>query len=140
MNFAGGVNYRYQPRLKPSPAADTLSFTVKSTGPLSSSRVLVVNSGGVVLADKDTLTHQDKILGLTTSSASAADEDVSVLGEGYRKDDSYTFTEGPVWLGNAGVLTQVKPATGMLVQLGVAISATELYFDIGLAVKLAQEF
>lgn len=139
MNYLGQANYRYRPQLKvpePPTSVESLVFEVIATGPLSAVRVLVA-SEGINLADKDTLTHQDKILGLTITSASVAGEPVSVLGEGYSVDPSYGFTEGPIWLGNAGVLTQVKPTTGMLVQLGVAISATEIYFDVGLAIKLA---
>lgn len=139
MNFAGSVNYRYRPQLKDLPAApgDSVVFQIVSVGPLSAVRVLAVGSSGVELADKDTLTQQDKILGLTITSSSIAGEAVDVLGEGYSVDPTYGFTAGPLWLGNAGVITQVKPTSGMLVQLGVAISATEIYFDIGLAIKLA---
>lgn len=139
MNYAGSTNYRYKPQIK-NPAivpSDSISFEIVSVGALSAARVLAVAVGGTQLADKDTLAQQDKILGITITSASVAGEAVTVLGEGYSYDPSYSFTEGPVWLGNSGVLTQVKPITGILIQLGVAISATELYFDIGLAIKLA---
>ena len=138
MNYLGSGNYRFIPYLQDqAPTAEAITFTVVSSGPLSSSRVLAITGAGLVLADKDTLTHQDKIVGFTISSAAAAGEIVDVISEGYRVDPSYIFTAGPFWLGNNGEVTQVKPTTGLLVQLGVALSATEIVFDIGLAIKLA---
>lgn len=136
--YMGSTNYRFRPQLKEAPPVqDSISFSLEMSGAMSASRVLYASPTGPALADKDVLSAQDKILGLTISSTSVAGEFVSVLGEGYHTDPSYTFTPGPVYLGNSGLLTQTPPTTGLLVQLGVAISATELYFDVGLAVKLA---
>lgn len=138
MNYLGSSNYKHWPYLQPqAPTAEAITFTIEADGPLSSSRVLAITGAGLVLADKDTLTHQDKIVGFTISSAANAGEMVDVISEGYNVDPSYTFTPGPFWLDNGGTLTQVKPTTGVLIQLGVALSATEIIFDIGLAIKLA---
>ena len=119
------------------PAQERIAFDREVAGPISSARVVYASAAGIDLADKDTLTVQDKILGLTLTSAAGAGESVTILGEGYSVDPSYSFSPGAIWLGNSGLLTQTPPTSGLWIQLGVALSATELYFNIGLAIRLA---
>ena len=115
----------------------SITYELIAPGAFSSPRVIAVGAANIELADKDTLTQQDKILGISTTSTSAAGQLLAILSEGYWTDPSFTFTRGPIWLGNAGVLTQVKPTTGILLQVATAISATEIYVDLGVPIKLA---
>lgn len=117
--------------------SDSLQLKFTSEGPVSSPRVMYTGATGPAVADKDVLTQQDKILGVTITSAAAAGEEVSVVTEGKIDDPSFSFTPGAIWLGNAGVLTQVKPTSGLLVQIAVAITATKINVNIGMAIKLA---
>lgn len=115
----------------------SLQFKYTSIGPVSAPRVLYAAPGGPDIADKDTTSQQEKILGVTITSAAGSGEEVSVVTEGKIDDPSFSFTPGPIWLGNSGVLTQTRPTTGLLVQIGVAISATLINVNIQMAIKLA---
>ena len=117
--------------------SDSLQFKYTSTGPVSAPRVVYAAVGGPALADKDTVSHQDKLLGVTITSAAGSGEEVTVVTEGKIDDPSFSFTPGPIWLGNSGLLTQTKPTTGLLVQMAVAISATLIMVNIQMAIKLA---
>ena len=117
--------------------SDSLQLKYTSTGPVSAPRVVYTGASGPALADKDTLSQQDKILGVTITSAAGSGEEVTVVTEGKIDDPSFSFTPGAIWLGASGVLTQTKPTTGLLVQIGVAISATLINVNIGMAIKLA---
>lgn len=117
--------------------SDSLQLKYTSTGTVSAPRVLYAAVGGPALADKDTVSHQDKLLGVTITSAAGSGEEVTVVTEGKIDDPSFSFTPGPIWLGNSGLLTQTKPTTGLLVQIAVAITATLINVNIQMAIKLA---
>lgn len=116
---------------------ENTQFEFTSTVAISAPRVVYAGASGPELADKDTISQQDKIIGVTITSASGAGEPVKVVTEGKIEDPSFTFSVGPIYLGVAGVITQVRPTTGLLVQIGVAISATLINVNIQMAIKLA---
>lgn len=116
---------------------ENTQFEYISTGAISAPRVVYAGASGPELADKDTLTQQDKLIGITITSAAASGETVKVVTEGKIEDPSFSFTVGPIYLGSSGVITQTRPSSGLLVQLGVAISATQLHIRIEPAIKLA---
>lgn len=118
-------------------ASNAIVNTFTSSGAISSPIVIYAGPTGPVAADKDTVAQQDKILGVTITSAAAGGEEVDFVSHGLITDLSFTFIEGPIWLGNAGALTQVKPTSGLLVQIAIAYSATEIVVDIQLNIKLA---
>lgn len=137
-NFLGESNYRTDVRNTQALAqAASRKLTVVSIGPLSAHIIAYADNAGVIAADKDSLIIQDRILGLTMNSASAAGQDVEIIGQGRVTDPSFSFTPGPIWLGNSGALTQSKPATGILVQVATAYTATSIFVNIGPAIKLA---
>lgn len=121
----------------PASAAGTLQLTFVSQGAVSAHRLVYAGATGLEVADKDVLDQQSKLVGVTITSAAASGESVIVVTEGKITDPSFTFIPGPIWLGNAGVLTQVKPLTGLLIQVAVAISDTIININIGLAIRLA---
>ena len=114
-----------------------LEFEFTSTEAISAPRVVYAGASGPALADKDTISQQDKIIGITTTSAAGSGETVTVTTEGKLEDPSFLFSIGPIYLGTSGVITQTKPTSGLLLQLGVAISATQLHIRIEPAIKLA---
>ena len=114
-----------------------LEFEFTSTEAISAPRVVYAGASGPALADKDTISQQDKIIGITTTSAAGSGETVKVTTEGKLEDPSFLFSIGPIYLGTSGVITQTKPTSGLLLQLGVAISATQLHIRIEPAIKLA---
>jgi len=116
-------------------SALTNSFV--SIGPMSAHKVVYSDVTGVILADKDLLVVQDRILGITTTSTAAPGGVVNYISHGKLVDPSFAFTPGPIYLGIAGALTQIKPTTGVLIQVAIAVTNTEIIVDIQLNVKLA---
>lgn len=114
----------------------SIQFDVVVSGAMSAGVVIYAGDDGPVVADKDTLGQQDKILGVTLTSTDASGGDIKVLSEGANTDASYSFVPGPIWLGNSGELTQVRPTTGLLVQIAIAVTATQIYVDIGFSLQL----
>lgn len=114
-----------------------ITNTFISSGSVSAHRIMAATGAGILYADKDTLTDQDRIIGITTSAVAGSGEEVSYVSSGLVTDASFTFSVGPVYLSNTGAMTQVKPTSGLLIQVGIAIEPTKLQFDIQLNVKLA---
>lgn len=116
---------------------ESIQMDYVTVGAMSAPRVVYASPGGLALADKDVLDQQDKIIGVTKTSAAAAGETVKVVLEGKIDDPSFSFIPGPIWLGNSGVLTQTKPTSGLLAPIAVAITSTQINVNIGMAIKLA---
>lgn len=125
----------YPPGTVVTPDSNQLDYV--STGPLSSPRVVYAGPSGLDIADKDSLGQQDRVIGVTKTSAAAAGETVKVVTSGNMVDPSFSFTPGPIWLSNSGLLTQVRPTSGLVVQIAVAISATQIEVNIQMAIRLA---
>jgi hypothetical protein len=70
-------------------------------------------------------TDYDSRLGLTTQAA-AQDDQVVILFSGPIIEPSWSFTPGPVFVGDSGLLTQTIPATGPIIRIGLATSATTM--------------
>lgn len=100
-------------------------------------RVVVPDStGGVIYADASTLTHRDKVLGVTTGAASAsASATIQTYGELTEPSWAWTLDE-PVFLGLTGLLTQTPPSSGFLQRVGFPTAATKLFIDIDNAITL----
>lgn len=116
---------------------ESIQMDYTTIGAMSAPRVVYAGPSGLEVADKDTVSQQDKLIGVTITSAAAAGDTVKVVLEGKIDDPSFSFTPGPIWLGNAGVLTQTKPTSGLLAPIAVAITSTHINVNIGLAIKLA---
>lgn len=137
-NFLGESNFRTDVRNTQALAeAASRKLIVTSIGPLSAHIVVYASDAGVVAADKDTLESQDRILGVTINAVSGAGQDVEIIGIGRITDPSFSFTPGPIWLGDNGALTQTKPTVGLLVQVATAVTSTSIFVNIGPAIKLA---
>ena len=64
-------------------------------------------------------------IGLTIGAASSgADATIQTTGE--LTEPSWAFTPGPVYLASAGQLTQTPPASGTVVQIGIASTPTRM--------------
>lgn len=104
---------------------------------LSGHRVLVKNSSGqMVEADKNTPAHMHRVAGVGINSASAGST-VQVQSFGELVEPTWNLVEGPVYLGNAGQLTQTAPTTGFLLSIGTAIAPTVLRIQLGAPISLA---
>ena len=94
-------------------------------------RIVCLNSTGqAVYADKDFLATVQQVLGLTTGAALSGTS-ATLIPAGEITEPSWSLEPSmPVYLGNNGLLTQAVPATGAILQVGVALAATRLLIDM----------
>lgn len=98
-----------------------------AAGPLSSRRaVTVAGDGRVAYPDRAVTADATRFLGILVTSASAADDPVTVRRRGAITEAGWSWTPGPVWVGDTGLLTQTVPSTGWVLQVGTAINATTI--------------
>jgi hypothetical protein len=108
-------------------ALETMDLVRQSAAALSSSRAVSVALDGRVAYPDRTLTDDAmRFIGILMTSASAADESVTVRRQGRVSELAWSWTPGPVWVGDSGVLTQTPPASGWLLRVGTAINATTI--------------
>lgn len=121
----------------PGPAGDGSLLSKVAVGAIGGHRVVIASGAdGAALADKDTPAHMFKVLGITTGAAvNGASVEISVFGE--VTEPSWSWSEGPVWLGNNGLLTQTLPSTGFQLMIGTAIAPTVLMLKIGAPISLS---
>lgn len=136
-NYQNWSNYSNRLSGAGGDSVPKLSYELPSLGPVSADRILYASASGPDVADKDVIAVHDKIIGWTVNAVAALGDMMSIVGEGFIEDTSWTFTPGPIYLGNSGEPTQVAPTTGIRVQVATAITATSIYIDIGVAIKLA---
>jgi hypothetical protein len=98
---------------------------------LSGHRIVSVNEASLAIyADKDSLETVQQVLGLTTGAVSSGAV-ATVLPAGEITEPSWSMDpRAPVYLGNNGLLTQVLPTTGAILQIGVPLTATRLLVNI----------
>lgn len=75
-------------------------------------------------------------LGLALTSGSTGAQ-ITIQTQGFVDDSSWSWTEGHVWCGANGILTQTPPTSGWDFIIGFATSATRLYIDLNEPVLLA---
>lgn len=68
------------------------------------------------------------LLGIATNSALVTD-DVVVRRRGVIVEAGWSWTPGPVYVEDGGVLTQTAPSSGWILQVAVAINATTVEVD-----------
>lgn len=82
-------------------------------------------AGEAVYTDPATAASVARAVGLSVGAA-AAGASLRVRTAGALTESSWAWTPGPVYAGASGVPTQTVPATGHILQIGVAVSATKL--------------
>jgi hypothetical protein len=98
--------------------------------------VLAVGDGSVMYVDTTNQAHAGKVIGITLNAALDGDP-VSVAVVGPIVEPSFTFAPGPIYFNAIGVLTQVRPSSGFIQQVAIALSATTIVVQIGMPVILA---
>lgn len=119
----------------PVPGGGTLAQRT-SAGALSALRVVYESSGTVATLDPVS-GPVDQLLGINVTAASEAGVTVSVQRDGTIDNNGWAWTQGLVFLGADGTLTQTPPTTGWEVVVGFAPSATRLNIDFDEPVLLA---
>lgn len=92
-------------------------------------RVISATDLGVRYASSDDPISVETVLGLT-DAASDAGTPLSYRREGAVDEPSWSWALGPVFLGLNGLLTQIAPDQGAVLQIGIAPSPTRLLLDI----------
>lgn len=88
----------------------------------------VLNTGW--MASNVSLASAVGVAGLSIFATSATDI-ASIKIAGYMQESSWDWAmDTPLYLGIAGQLTQIAPASGVIVQLGVPLSQTEILINI----------
>lgn len=93
----------------------------------------------VITASNDTLTEVHGPLWMTTGAASSG-QPVEVLIFGNSQEPSWAWSPGqPIYLGLAGVMTQIPPSApgaSFLVQIAYATGPDSIFYSQGPAIKL----
>lgn len=108
----------------------TLDIQRPAAAALSSLRAVSIGTDGkVAYPDRTVADDALRFLGVLLTSASAADEQVTIRRQGRITEGAWSWTPGPVWVGDSGQLTQTPPPTGWILQVGMAINETTIDID-----------
>lgn len=106
---------------------------------LSGHRAVIQNwsTGELEYADNTNLDHMNSVLGITTQAANSGNEcEVRIYGP--LTEPTWDFTDNlPVFLSTNGYLTQNKPTSGFMLQMGFPIDSTTLMVDLKKSIKLS---
>jgi len=121
----------------PGPAGDAITVKV-GPSPISGHSVVACNAlGELIAADSTNPTHRGAVLGVVANAYSPGDD--AVVQTGFVLEHSgWTWTSGPVLVGQAGQLAQALPPGALFSQvIGEALSATRVLIDINPPITLA---
>ena len=105
-------------------AYDTVLAT--ASGALGGHRAVVITNGTAIHANNST---QPLVSGIT-QGAVVNGATVTVQTTGQLTEPTWAWTSGPVYLGSDGLLTQSPPISGVIVELGTALTPTTLLIRV----------
>jgi hypothetical protein len=107
-----------------------IDLSAEAGSNLSALRVVRLDATNkAVYADNDTDTNANAV-GITTI-ASILGATASIRYAGVLEDSGWSWTQGPIYLGNSGTLTQTAPTGGLIVrEVARAIAANKIIIDI----------
>ena len=111
---------------------DTIQLVLGETA--TNNAVLCVSASGVVKADKDDPTKV-RVVGFATASGNSGNS-ISVRVSAQQGGFTGLTAGSPVFLDNAGAVTQTVPTSGHAVRLGLALSATDILVELSQPIKL----
>ena len=126
--YSGHTRLSISSSLGTSSTDSTKYIDVTAAETLSGGKIVSVFNNMALKADKDS-NNDLGLLGITMNAAILNDK-VKVILYGVMTEPTWSFNAGPVFLGNDGALTQIKPSTGIVILIGQAISATSLLVNI----------
>lgn len=95
-------------------------------------RAVVVDADEVRHPALATATDAILIIGVARTSGDVGDE-INVQTGGVMREPSWSWSNGPVYVEDDGVLTQTAPTTGYIVSIGRAIAPDAIDIDVSLA-------
>lgn len=112
------------------PGVANLEVIHPAGGPLSSSRAAALDLlDRAVYPDRLDPATAPRVIGVLATSASAVNDPVTVRRRGTISELAWAWDVGPVWIGDTGLLTQIAPESGWLLQIGVALDSTTVDID-----------
>jgi hypothetical protein len=107
------------------------SLSYPANGPISGHHVMRVDGAGRAnYADSSTKAHANLVIGISENAA-VDGAPVTVKFSGEMTEPTWNWTPAlPVFVGPGGVLTQAAPASGFLLVVGIAVSATSIVVAI----------
>jgi hypothetical protein len=120
----------------PMGPAGSTSVLIKAGASIGGHRVITLDgSGRGVYADPTNLVHSSRVLGLSMHAADLG-ADLNVLRDGDITEPSWSWDiNKPIYLGLDGTLVQeVSPGSAFTMIVGFPISATKMYFSIGISI------
>jgi hypothetical protein len=103
---------------------------------LGGHRAVVIANGEAFYADKDTPSHAGQVVGVTTGAASAGN-DVNIQFGGELEEPSWNWSPGPIYVDTNGQLTQTRPSSGWIMNIGVALTPTRIFIYRTASIKVA---
>ena len=109
------------------PSSQSYDVQYVAAGPISSGRAVSVDANQRVgYPDRSLVDDALRVAGVLVTSASALGDAAVVRRRGVMVEAGWAWSPGPVYVGDSGLLTQSVPASGWLLQIGLAVNATTL--------------
>jgi len=109
---------------------DTTASTGIAGGPVGAFKLVTSLLKRIYHADNTNELHEKQVLGLSLNSGNN-DDIINIIIIGLVVNQYWNWIiDAPLFLSSNGDLTSVKPVTGFVLQIGHAISATEVWINI----------
>lgn len=113
----------------PPGSAGASVLTVEAGENISALRAVRVFDGKAFYVNSSTASDASLVTGISITGASAG-ADVLVQVGGEVIDNSWSWTEGTIYVGTAGGLTQTLPTTGFICGIARALAPSRLLVDV----------
>ena len=126
--------------LQGPPGATVISGAIipKTAGEnLGGNRVVAIGTDGqAYYANQTNPEHTHKVLGITTGAVIIGESaSIQTFGEMTEVSWNWDMTK-PLFLGVNGLMTQTAPSSGFVLQLGIPLTPTSIFIDIGKSIVL----
>jgi hypothetical protein len=121
---------------KGDPGDAIVTQTHEAATNLSGHRAIRVSGGLASLCDGTNAAHTGRCIGITTGAAIAG-ADATVQTVGLITEPSWNWTEGPVYVGANGVLTQSLAGLAFIQQVGLAVSLDSIDINPQLPIRIS---
>lgn len=126
-NYNSAIHSVVLPRVlatgPPGPPGASIAFEVTTSGVVSAYSCVAMIGGRALTADASISVHAGRVLGIAGNSAQAGGV-VVVQAEGPITNAAWNWSDGPIFLGTSGALTQTPPTSGFLQEMGVSTNPT----------------
>lgn len=118
------------------PGADGAApeITAVAAENLSAGRAVIMAGGQIAYFQPSEPSHLGRVIGITKTSALSG-ANVTVQTGGIATDASFTFdADTPIFIGDDGELQTAPPSTGIVHNIGVALSGTQILLNINFSI------